>query len=696
MEISLRSQIFWIIISAYFISSVFGQDGDQFVYYDFRKANLSIDGMATIFPSGILKLTNDSTQSTGHAFYNFPIEFNTSSSSSSQSLSFSTEFVFALIPEVESRGQGMAFVVSPSTDLRYGGPTSYLGLFNRSTDNKTENHILAVELDTNRSPEEDDISDNHVGIDVNSIVSIDSANASYFSYTEGKNESLVLASGLSTLIWIEYDDADKLLNVTLAPIPTQRFNASILSRTIKPSLPLLSKSINLSEIFLGKMFIGFSGSTGTIKSDQYILGWSFKKGGIAESLDLSKIPNLPPPSSPPPPPPSPPPPPPSPPPPTPVVTITVASISAVAFLMIVGAALYFYHKKKYEEVLEQWEKEYSPQRLSFRTLYKATKGFKESRLLGAGGFGKVYKGELPSGTQIAVKRVSHEAEQGMRQYVAEIVSMGRLRHKNLVQLLGYCRRKGELLLVYDYMPNGSLDDYLFNRENPQDLTWSQRFHIIKGVASALLYLHEEWEQVVLHRDIKASNVLLDSDLNGRLGDFGLARFHDRGTNLQVTRVVGTIGYMAPELTAMGLATTWTDVYAFGAFMLEVVCGRRPVDPERPPEQMILVKWVTSCWRRGDLLDTVDNKLEGNRVPEEVEMVLKLGLLCSQNTPENRPTMRQIIQYLEGNATVPDISFETAEIGIPSISIEAPTTMLTTTSSSANFSFDTVTVLFGGR
>ncbi|KAL1208235.1 putative L-type lectin-domain containing receptor kinase II.1 [Cardamine amara subsp. amara] len=278
----------------------------------------------------------------------------------------------------------------------------------------------------------------------------------------------------------------------------------------------------------------------------------------------------------------------------------------------------------------------------------------------------------------------------MKQYVAEIASMGRLRHKNLVQLLGYCRRKGELLLVYDYMPNGSLDDYLFSRNKLKDLPWSQRVNVIKGVASALLYLHEDWEQVVLHRDIKASNILLDGDLNGRLGDFGLARFHDRGVNLEATRVVGTIGYMAPELTTMGVTTTWTDVYAFGAFILEVVCGRRPVDPDAPREQVILVKWVASCGKRDALTDTVDSKLIEYE-SEEAKMLLKLGMLCSQNNPENRPSMRQIVQYLEGNVTVPNISFDTAGLGIPNISHETVTHM-TTTSSSANFSFEDVTVL----
>ncbi|BAB09772.1 receptor-like protein kinase-like protein [Arabidopsis thaliana] len=580
----LRSLRFWMIICVQVLSLVLAQDRDEFVYHDFSQADLHLDGMASI-DDGRLHLTNNTTKSTGHAFWKIPMNFTTSPSSS---LSFSTEFVFAIFPLLGD-GQGMAFVVAPFMDIRYSGDAaSYLGLFNRKNDNKTENHILAVELDTNSSPEAIEDSDNHVGIDINSIISEDSANASYFSGTEGKNISFRLASEKSILVWIDYNGTEKLLNVTVAPVPTPKPALPYLSSSIKPRKPLLSRFINISEIFNGTMFVGFSGSTGTVKSDQYILGWSFKKGG----------------------------------------------------------------------------------------------------------FGKVYKGELPSGTQIAVKRVYHNAEQGMKQYAAEIASMGRLRHKNLVQLLGYCRRKGELLLVYDYMPNGSLDDYLFNKNKLKDLTWSQRVNIIKGVASALLYLHEEWEQVVLHRDIKASNILLDADLNGRLGDFGLARFHDRGENLQATRVVGTIGYMAPELTAMGVATTKTDIYAFGSFILEVVCGRRPVEPDRPPEQMHLLKWVATCGKRDTLMDVVDSKL-GDFKAKEAKLLLKLGMLCSQSNPESRPSMRHIIQYLEGNATIPSISFDTAGFGIPNISNETITQM-TATSSSANFSFEDVTILFGGR
>lgn len=328
-------------------------------------------------------------------------------------------------------------------------------------------------------------------------------------------------------------------------------------------------------------------------------------------------------------------------------------------MVILGFVYVIRRKRKFAELLEDWELDYGPHRFKYKDLYTATNGFKEKEILGSGGFGRVYKGVLPkSKLEIAVKRVSHESRQGMKEFVAEIVSLGRLRHRNLVQLLGYCRRKGELLLVYDYMPNGSLDKYLFNEPNPS-LNWSQRFRIIKGVASGLLYLHEEWEQIVIHRDVKASNVLLDNELNGRLGDFGLARLYDHGTDPQTTHIVGTLGYLAPEHTRSGRPTTQMDVFAFGAFLLEVATGKRPIEIRGMMEDVILVDWVMLCWMRGAIVEAKDPKLGTEYVTEEMEMVLKLGLLCSQSNPMARPSMRQIVQYLEGDAVMPEMgSIET--------------------------------------
>ncbi|KAL4610618.1 hypothetical protein ACB092_08G064000 [Castanea dentata] len=623
------------------ICMAFAQNENQFIYNGFLQAKLHLDGSAKITSNGLLLLTNTvniSNPQVGHAFFQFPLKFNTTSSGLRPSLSFSTNFVFAIVPLVPNvGGHGMAFTISPSSNFTNAAGYQYLGLFNSSNEGLTSNHILAIELDTTPNPEFGDIDKNHVGIDVNSLNSTDSASAMYFSNKEGKNISLELTSGNPMHLWIDYDEAEKLLSVTLAPngIP-------------KPNQPLMSKSIDLSQYLLESMYVGFSAATGTlIPSNHYVLGWSFNKSGQAQGLDVSKLPSLPRQRK------------------TKEISglmIMVLLIAVALVLITIAGTAYNSRRKKFEEIREDWEEEYGPQRFTYKNLYKATKGFSDKELLGAGGFGKVYRGTLPSSnTQIAVKKVSHDSKQGMKEFVAEIISMGRLRHRNLVQLLGYCRRRGELLLVYDYMPNGSLDKFLYSNEKP-NLNWIQRFRILKGVASGLLYLHEEWEQVVLHRDVKASNVLLDAELNGRLGDFGLARLYDHGTNPQTTHVVGTIGYLAPELTRTGRATTCTDVFSFGAFMLEVACGRRPIELQGLPEEVVLVDYVFLCWGKGAILDASDPRLEGNYVVEEMELVLKLGLFCSHLLPEARPSMRQVLQFLDGNAKLPELPNDKACFG----------------------------------
>ncbi|XP_022730186.1 L-type lectin-domain containing receptor kinase I.8-like [Durio zibethinus] len=610
------------------------QEENQFIFNGFNGTNLHLNGIAKIQPNGLLELTNTSKRQIGRAFFPFPLKFNKSSSDRSDSLSFSTNFVFAMVPEtIHSSGHGIAFTISPNMELPGAVASQYFGLFNSSSNGLFSNHVFAIELDTVQSPEFADINGSHVGVDVNSLTSLESAPATYFAEDEGENKSLDFFSGNPMQLWIDYEEVEKLLNVTLAPI-----------RSNKPSRPLLSRSIDLSTYLLDSMYVGFSSSTGELAGNHYILGWSFSKTGKAQSLDYSKLPSLPPPrnsKS------------------KADLRIIVPSITVIALLVTISGGAYVIRRKKYEEIREDWEKEYGPQRFSYKDLYKATKGFKEKEMLGSGGFGSVYKGVLPSSNeQVAVKRISHDSKQGMKEFVAEIASMGRLRHRNLVQLLGYCRRKGELLLVYDYMPNGSLDKFLFSNSKP-NLNWAQRFRILKGVASALLYLHEEWEQVVLHRDVKASNILLDANFNGRLADFGLAKLYDHGTNPQTTRVVGTLGYIAPELARTGKATTCTDVFGFGTFMLEIACGRKPLEPQLEPEETILADWVLELWKAGAILDASDARLEGSFVAEEMELVLKLGLLCTNPIAANRPTTRQVVQYLDGNFTLPEMPLECA-------------------------------------
>ncbi|CAN6165789.1 unnamed protein product [Urochloa humidicola] len=335
----------------------------------------------------------------------------------------------------------------------------------------------------------------------------------------------------------------------------------------------------------------------------------------------------------------------------------ILPVATAAFLLAIGTAIFLVVRRhrRYAELHEDWEVEFGPHRFSYKDLFHATEGFKSSNLLGIGGFGRVYKGVLPvSKTEIAVKRVSHESKQGMKEFISEVVCLGRLQHRNLVQLLGYCRRKGELMLVYDYMPNGSLDKYLHAKEGYHSLDWALRIQIIKGVASGLLYLHEDWEKVVIHRDIKASNVLLDNDMNGRLGDFGLARLYDHGSEPKTTHVVGTIGYIAPELGRTGKASPLTDIFAFGIFILEVTCGQRPIIPlAQEDSDVLLVDWVLHHWQNGSLSETVDVRLQGDYDVDEASVVLKLGLLCAHPFINARPSMRQVTQYLDGDIALPE-------------------------------------------
>ncbi|EOY33961.1 Concanavalin A-like lectin protein kinase family protein, putative [Theobroma cacao] len=634
MAADLKSLLILVTFFMFLNRFALPQEQNQFIFNGFKGANLHLNGIAKILPNGLLELTNTSNIQVGRAFFPFPLKFNKSSSNSSDSLSFSTNFVFAMVPELANPGgHGIAFTISPTMELAGAVASQYFGLFNSSSTGLSANHVFAIELDTNQSPEFGDMEGSHVGIDVNNLRSLKSAPATYF--TEGITKSLDFLSGSPMQLWIDHDEVEKLLNVTLAPVGSN-----------KPSQPLLSTSIDLSTVLLDSMYVGFSSSTGELASDHYILGWSFRKFGKAQSLDYSKLPSLPPrrkPKS------------------KADLIIILPSVAVIAMLVAISGGAYVIRRKKYEEIREDWEKEYGPQRFSYKDLYKATKGFKERELLGRGGFGSVYRGVLPSSNEhIAVKKISHDSKQGMKQFVSEIVSMGRLRHRNLVQLLGYCRRKGELLLVYDCMPNGSLDKFLFSNSKP-NLSWVQRFRILKDIASALLYLHEEWEQLVLHRDVKASNILLDANFNGRLGDFGLAKLYDHGTNPQTTCVVGTLGYMAPELARTGKATTSTDVFAFGTFMLEIACGRKPLELQLDPEGTILADWVLQLWKAGAILDASDHRLEGEYVAEEMELVLRLGLLCTNPRASNRPSMRQLVQYLDGNVTLPEIPLDGARI-----------------------------------
>ncbi|XP_062187734.1 cysteine-rich receptor-like protein kinase 6 [Phragmites australis] len=289
--------------------------------------------------------------------------------------------------------------------------------------------------------------------------------------------------------------------------------------------------------------------------------------------------------------------------------------------------------------------------LDISTLRAATDNFDESNRLGEGGFGAVYKGVLPDGQEIAVKRLSQSSGQGIQELKNELVLVAKLQHKNLVRLVGVCLQEHEKLLVYEYMPNRSIDTILFDPEKSKELDWGKRFKIINGIARGLRYLHEDSQFKIIHRDMKASNVLLDSDYTPKISDFGLARLFggEQDESQEVTnRVVGTYGYMAPEYAMCGHYSTRSDVFSFGVLILEIITGRRSNGSCNLEESVDLLSLVWEHWTLGTIVEIMDSSLRGNAPEEQMLKCVHIGLLCVQDNPVDRPTMSTVNIMLSSN------------------------------------------------
>ncbi|CAN1269192.1 G-type lectin S-receptor-like serine/threonine-protein kinase CES101 [Linum perenne] len=286
------------------------------------------------------------------------------------------------------------------------------------------------------------------------------------------------------------------------------------------------------------------------------------------------------------------------------------------------------------------------QMFHFETIVVATDYFSETNKLGEGGFGPVYKGNLMNGREIAIKRLSKSSGQGFAEFRNEAILISKLQHTNLVKLLGFCMNGAEMILVYEYMPNKSLDLILFDVERKSVLDWKKRFHIIEGIAQGLLYLHKYSRLRVIHRDLKASNVLLDDEMNPKISDFGLARiFGIKQLETNTNHVVGTYGYMSPEYALHGVVSFKIDVFSFGVLLLEIVSGRKNNALYHPNEQSItLIEYAWQLWNDGLGLQFVDQTLRDFNTTN-VMRCIQIGLLCVQYQATDRPTMSEVVTML---------------------------------------------------
>lgn len=525
--------------------------------------------------------------------------------------SFNSTFVLNISNKTSPGGEGLAFILTgqQTIDLPVNSHGQWLGIVNETTNgSSTTAEIVAVEFDTRKSYTED-LDDNHVGLDINTIYSI-----------RQKSLGIKLLSGVNIRVRVEYDG--------------EVFKVFVEGES---NTPVISEPIDLLNYLPEKIFVGFSASTGNGSQLNCVKSWEFS------GLDLyEEDPNL-------------------------LWVWIILPVVLVFFLVLVF--LYWKWKYKHEIPVEEVEDDKDieiciqdsstgPRKFRLDELKAATENFKKR--LGEGGFGTVYKGILEH-KDVAVKKLSRDAQGGKQDFVAEVATIGNLNHKNLVKLLGWCCERNELILVYEFMPNTSLDKFIHTNQNScsetnqiTQLNWGMRYRIINGVAQALDYLHNGCEKRVLHRDIKASNIMLDSEFNARLGDFGLARIihcSDQ-THHSTKAVAGTPGYMAPESILTLRATVKTDVYAFGVLVLEIVSGRSPGDQSITNKYASLVDWAWEKYSRERILDVVDSQLNGGFNKEEAEIVLILALACCHPNPYQRPTTKTALRVLTGEVAPP--------------------------------------------
>ncbi|XP_061359984.1 L-type lectin-domain containing receptor kinase IX.1-like [Gastrolobium bilobum] len=534
---------------------------------------------------------------------------------SNQQKDFTTEFSFIVFSNQNYYGEGLAFfLASPNlpdandTEIKRGGLG--LGRVHDKTPLPIDYKFVAVEFDTNSN--QWDPTSLHVGVDVNSMQS----NILRKWGTDISRRSVYDCS-------IVYNSRDKILDVS--------FTGYILDL---PVTKYLSYHIDITEHLPESVIVGISAATGANPEEHTLLSWSFSTSNADPKKERNtKL----------------------------LEGIGIGVGLSVTLVGLVHILLWMMDKGKGKESPSETTSDYNmddefhistgPKKISYNELVTATNNFADTQKLGKGGFGCVYKGYFKdSNSYVAIKRISAESRQGIKEYAAEVKIISQLRHRNLVQLIGWCHKKNDLLLIYEYMPNGSLDSHLFHGESI--LWWQVRYNIALGLASALLYLQEGWEKCVLHRDIKSSNIMLDSNFNAKLGDFGLAKQVDHEKGSQTTDVAGTIGYLGPEYMKTGKARKESDIFSFGIVLLEIASGREATNNNDKEGQVLLVEWVWELYGLRNLLAAADPKLCGVLDVQQMECLLVVGLWCANPDYISRPSIRQVIKVLNFEVPLP--------------------------------------------
>lgn len=301
---------------------------------------------------------------------------------------------------------------------------------------------------------------------------------------------------------------------------------------------------------------------------------------------------------------------------------------------------------------------FSKSTFTYEELVRATDGFSDANLLGQGGFGYVHRGLLPNGKEIAVKQLKLGSGQGEREFQAEVEIISRVHHKHLVSLVGYCISGGKRLLVYEFVPNNTLEFHLHGKDRPT-MEWPTRLKIALGAAKGLAYLHEDCHPKIIHRDIKSSNILLDFKFEAKVADFGLAKFTSDNNTHVSTRVMGTFGYLAPEYASSGKLTEKSDVFSLGVMLLELITGRRPVDTTQTYMDDSLVDWARPLLMRaledGDYDELVDPRLGKDFSPNEIARMIACAAACVRHSARRRPRMSQVVRALEGDVSLEDLN-----------------------------------------